>query len=99
MAKTIFRKLVRGLEKEIDKMPFGLKKRTLKRLVNKSLDRVIKKVGREYGIPNAKTEALKSVFWFCNTSFPDFDDKCYIEMMNGVGGWKLRVVGSRESER
>ena len=89
--KQIFRQLTRGLENEIDKMPFGLSKEVLNRMTNKSLDRVIKKVGRKHGIADVVTKGVKDVFWHCQMSFPNFDDECYLELMQGMGG-KLKPI-------
>ena len=93
--KQIFRQLTRGLENEIDKMPFGLSKEVLNRMTNKSLDRVIKKVGRKHGIADVVTKGVKDVFWHCQMSFPNFDDECYLELMQGMGG-KLKPIAYYE---
>jgi len=94
--KKIFRQLTRGLENEIDSMPFGVSEKTLNRLVNKSLNRVIKKVGQKCGLKDVQTKLVKNLFWNCDMSFPSFDDECYISLLKGKDGGKVRRLGSFE---
>ena len=96
MARTIFEKLEKGIGREIDNMPYGLTKRQMRRLVDRALEKVIRKVGRECGIPNADIEETKKVFWDCDMSFPNFDDECYIKVMEGMKGGKTSRMGTYE---
>jgi len=90
--KKIYRQLTRGLENEIDNMPLGLSKKVINRMANKSLDRIIKKIGKKYGITNVVTKGVKDVFWQCQMSFPNFDDECYIELMKGVESKLMQIA-------
>lgn len=93
MSKIISQKLEEGIDREIDKMPYGLSKRQVRRLADKALDRVIKRVSRNLGIANANVENVKQIFWECNQSFPNYDDECYIQAMQGAEGGRIRPLG------
>ena len=95
MSKIIFKELEEGIGREIDKMPYGLTKRQMRRLIDRALEKVIRKVGRECGIPNADIEETKKMFWDCDMSFPNFDDECYIQVMKGEKG-QLERIGEFE---
>lgn len=99
MARTIFEKLEKGIGREIDNMPYGLTKRQMRRLVDRALEKVIRKVGRECGIPNADIEETKKVFWDCDMSFPNFDDECYTQVMQGMKGWRAHRLFPYEQIR
>ena len=93
MSKIIFEMLEEGIDREIDKMPYGLSKRQLRRLADKALDRVIRRVGRKLGFENVNVENVKQIFWECNQSFPNFDDECYIQAMQDAEGGRIRPLG------
>lgn len=85
-----------GLEREIDNMPYSVSKTVFNRLIDKSLKRVIKKVGHKCGLKDIDIEGVKNLFWECNMSFPDFDDECYLSVMRGAGASSIRMMGSYE---
>ena len=97
MSKIISQKLEEGIDREIDKMPYGLSKRQVRRLADKALDRVIKSVSRKLGIANANVENIKQIFWECNQSFPNFEDECYIQALKSAEGGNIVQLGFYET--
>ena len=98
MSKLIYKALEEGLEREIDRMPYGLSKRQVRRLTDKALDKVVRRVSNKFGVPNVDIKGIKDIFWEANMSFPSFDDECYIQLMRGEKG-KLVRIGAFERLR
>lgn len=97
MKRKISELLEEGLDRELDKLPYGLSKRQMKRLTDKALDRVIKRVSRKLGIANANVENIKQIFRDCNQSFPNFEDECYIQAMKSAEGGRIVQLGFYET--